>query len=301
MQLEYKPKNNLFYYSNPWVILALVLGWIFLALLFNHPLYIVSIFFIVNLTILASGNYKAWLYQLKFALPLILLIIIINSLFNSSGNTNLFAIKIFSSYQLRINLEGLVYGLVAGLKLLTIITAFSFYTLVIDSDQVLNLTRRLGYQLSLIVNMSMRLFPLVWQDYIRIREIQRHRSLPYENSTRLAKLKSQVPSLTILLINSLNRSLQTAESLYSRGYGSGIPTVYSTYKWHMTDYIFLGNIFLVLGFALWLQLQPWSIYAYYPNLTSFGLPSIITALLLSIILSFPLLLNWSFKSWPKSK
>lgn len=301
MQLEYKPKNNLFYYSNPWVILALVLGWIFLALLFNHPLYIVSIFFIVNLTILASGNYKAWLYQLKFALPLILLIIIINSLFNSSGNTNLFAIKIFSSYQLRINLEGLVYGLVAGLKLLTIITAFSFYTLVIDSDQVLNLTRRLGYQISLIINMSMRLFPLVWQDYSRIREIQRYRSLPYENSTGLAKLKSQVPSLTILLVNSLNRSLQTAESLYSRGYGSGPSTVYSTYKWQLTDYVLLGNIFLMAAVALWSQFQPWSFYFYYPNLASIDMASVLTALFLSIILSLPLLLNWSFKLWQRLK
>lgn len=301
MQLEFKPKNNLFYYSNPWVILALVLGWMFLALLFNHPLYIVSLFLIVNLTVLASGNYKAWLYQLKFALPLIVLIVIINSLFNSSGNTDLLLINLFGPYQLSINLEGLVYGFVAGLKLLAIITAFSFYTLVIDSDQVLNLTRRLGYQISLIVNMSMRLFPLVWQDYVRIREIQRYRSLPYENTSRLTKLKSQVPSLTILLINSLNRSLKTAESLYSRGYGSGIPTVYSTYKWHITDYILLGNIFLVLGLALWIQFQSWSFYAYYPNLTSFSLPSILTALFLSVILSFPLLLNWSFSLWQKLK
>ena len=59
MLLQYKPKENLFYYSNPWVVLALVLGWIFLALLFNHPLYIGVLFLIINFTILASENYKA--------------------------------------------------------------------------------------------------------------------------------------------------------------------------------------------------------------------------------------------------
>ncbi|NLB88676.1 MAG: energy-coupling factor transporter transmembrane protein EcfT [Syntrophomonadaceae bacterium] len=301
MPLEYKPKENLFYYSNPWVILALVFCWIFLALLFNHPLYVVSLFLIINITVLASGNFRGWLYQLKFALPFVILIMLINSLFNNSGATNLLAVNLLGFCSLTINLEGLVYGLVAGIKLMAIITGFSFYTLVIDSDQVLNLTRRLGYQISLIINMSMRLFPLVWQDYSRIREIQRYRSLPYENSTGLAKLKSQVPSLTILLVNSLNRSLQTAESLYSRGYGSGPSTVYSTYKWQLTDYVLLGNIFLMAAVALWSQFQPWSFYFYYPNLASIDMASVLTALFLSIILSLPLLLNWSFKLWQRLK
>lgn len=301
MLLQYKPKENLFYYSNPWVVLALVLGWIFLALLFNHPLYIGVLFLIINFTILASGNYKAFIYQLKFALPFVVLIMLINSLFNSSGSTYLLSVNVWGIIPFSVNLEGLVYGFVAGIKLMAIITAFSFNTLVIDPDHVLNLTRRLGYQISLMINMAMRLFPLVWQDYIRIREIQNYRILNFDNSSRLDRMKNQVPSLTILLVNSLNRSLQTAESLYSRGYGSGLPTVYSRYKWRITDYLLLGSIFLMVTVAIWAQFKPWSLYEYYPNLSGFDGLSFLTALLLGFILSLPLLLNWSYILWQRLK
>lgn len=293
---NYEPKPNLFYFSNPIIILSLAASWIFLALLFNHPLYIITIFIFINLTLVMSGNYKTFLSQLKYALPFVTIIILINTLFNHNGTTLLFAFNLFN-LAINIYLESLFYGLIAGVKLLSIITAFTFYTLVINPDEVLYLTRKLGNQISLIINMSMRLFPLIWTDYSRIQEIQKHRSPTKKNDNVVERVKGTVPTLSILLVNSLDRSLKTAESLYSRGYGSGEYTTYNKLTWYFTDYLLSANIILIISFALWIQLIGGGIYNYYPSLSSFILINYQATIILGMLLLFPVLLNWSCKLW----
>lgn len=188
----------------------------------------------------------------------------------------------------------------ASFKLLVIISSFSFITLVIDPDKFLNLTRRLGFQISLIINFSARLFPLLITDYRRIHEMQEYRGFKDGTPTTLfEKVKNYIPTLSILLTSSLNRSLTTAESLYCRGYGSGHPTMYNPSVWKTTDYILLGNIILTFTFALLGYMQGWSSYEYYPLLSAFTSLGIFTSLILGFFLFFPILLNWSCKIWLK--
>ena len=296
MWYSYEFKPNLFYLTNPLVILSLVLGWIFLALLFNHPLYIVTIFIMVNLTIVGAGNGKRLLVQLRYALPFVLIIVLINALFNQNGSTLLLSYNL-ASFTFNIYWESIVYGGVAGLKLLAIITAFTFYAAVINPDEVLYLTRRLGQEISLIINLSFRLFPLIWSDYVRIREIQKHRKPIELDDGQISKIQNRVPTLSILLNNSLNRSLKTAESLYSRGYGSGKYSTYQQLEWRSSDYLLMANTIIMIALALGLQVKGLGIYSYYPSLDSFSLLNYRASLVLALLLSFPLLCNGSGILW----
>ncbi|HZJ84609.1 MAG TPA: energy-coupling factor transporter transmembrane component T [Syntrophomonadaceae bacterium] len=295
---NYQAKSNLFYLTNPAVMLGLLISWVFLVLLFQQPLYIISIFVLVNLTMIFSGNFSNLIRQLKYALPLIIIIILINLLFNQNGTTILGSINVFG-WLLNFYEESLFYGFISAIKLLTIISAFNFYSLVIDPDEMLNLTRKLGYKISLIVNMSMRLFPLIAEDYGRIQAIQKHRSLVTVNPTTAEKIKDLVPTMSILLMNSLDRSLMTSESLYSRGFNSGNHTVYKQIKWHFTDALLMINIFLLVICALWVQMKGLGFYSYYPKISSFMQINYLVTYILSLLLAFPLLLNWSCKLWAK--
>lgn len=296
MWTNYEPKPNLFYITNPLVILSLVLVWVFLALLFNHPLYIMVLFMMVNLTLVGAGNGKRLLVQLRYALPFVLIIVLINALFNQNGSTLLLSYNV-ASLALNIYWESIMYGLMAGLKLLSIITAFTFYATVIDPDKLLYLTRRLGQEISLIINLSFRLFPLIWSDYARIREIQKHRKPINIDDGQISKIQNRVPTLSILLTNSLNRSLKTAESLYSRGYGSGKYSTYQQLEWRTSDYLLMANIGLLIALALYIQLRGLGQYSYYPHLDSFILTSYRIAGALGILLLIPLICNGSGVLW----
>ncbi len=295
---NYQAKPNLFYLTNPAVMLGLLISWVFMVLLFQHPLYIISIFALVNLTVIFSGNFLNLIRQLKYALPLMTIIILVNLLFNQNGTTTLGTINFFGRV-LNFYQESLLYGLISALKLLTIISAFNFYSLVINPDEILSLTRKLGYKISLIVNMSMRLFPLIAEDYGRIQAIQKHRSLGTVNLTTTEKIKDLVPTMSILLMNSLDRSLKTSESLYSRGFNSGKYTIYKQMRWRFTDALLVINIFLLVILALWVQIKGLGFYSYYPKTSSFLQINYLVTYILVLLLAFPLLLNWSCKLWLK--
>ena len=97
----------------------------------------------------------------------------------------------------------------------------------------------------------------------------------------LTRIKRRAIIIPSLLSNSLERSIQSAEAMESRGFGSkGRKTFYDVIKTTRTDYFFIAlSLSLFALFAIMWILRIGT-YEYYPNIT----PIVITISYVSVAL-----------------
>ncbi|MCG8399972.1 MAG: energy-coupling factor transporter transmembrane protein EcfT, partial [Firmicutes bacterium] len=185
--------------------------------------------------------------------------------------------------------------------LLVIISVFCFYTYAINPDKALKLFSRFGSKSVMAVTLSTRLFPLMIRDGLRITEVQRCRGVRMDTGGRLQRIKNRLPIINVLLLSSLERSLQLAESMQARGYGSGKRTYYTRDLWRPRDYLIMAAATFSMLAGVWAALQGWSAYNYYPELEKFDLGHLKTAFVITLALTIPALINWGWKKWPLLK
>src|SRR5439155_651924 len=70
--------------------------------------------------------------------------------------------------RLDVTLEALVYGAVAGARVMVLVLAFGLYSAVVDPDEVLHLFRRISLRSALTASLATRLVPLLAGDAERL-------------------------------------------------------------------------------------------------------------------------------------
>lgn len=297
--LTYRERDNLIYKLHPFTIIAFIMVVFILALLFSAPIFLLGLLLAVVSVIKAAGTWNEWKQYMKFSLSVILLIMLINALFAHNGSTVLYHSPSLPMVGvLSISLESLAYGLGMSVRLLVIIGVFCLYTYVVNPDKALQLWGGLDSKAVLAITLSTRLFPLMIKDWQRISEVQRCRGARLYSGKLGERVKSLLPLVSILLMSSLERSLQISESMYARAYGSGPRSYYHQELWHPRDYIIL---FISAGgflLGVWTYLKGWSAYTYYPVLEKFNANEIMAAIIISVSLMFPAVLNWGWMLFP---
>ena len=106
-----------------------------------------------------------------FAVPLALLVAVVNPLVSREGLTLLVQGPSVPLYgKLDITLEAVVFGALAGLRVLVIVLAFAFYSAVVNPDRVLRGLRRVAPRSALTAALATRMLPLLARDAARMRE-----------------------------------------------------------------------------------------------------------------------------------
>jgi len=300
--LTYREKDNLIHKLHPFTTVAFV-GIIFLlSLVFSHPVYLLGLLLAVGAVIIAAGHFEEWKVYLKFSIVMILIIMIINAIFVHVGETVLYSgphIPVIG--KISISLEALAFGAGMGIRLLVIISSFCLFTYAVHPDRVLKLFSQWGNKSVLVMTLSTRLFPLMIKDYFRIIEVQRCRGVKFNTGRWWERAKNILPVISVLLVSSLERSLQLAESMHARGYGSGIRTCYTRDLWRPRDYLVLIAVLLSLMTGIWAAIQGRSSYDYYPRLPAINLADVEIASFIVFMLMVPAILNWGWKKWPLLK
>jgi len=144
----------------------------------------------------------------------------------------------------------------------------------VDPDQLNKIFSKLKlpYLLQFIIICSLRFFPLLLSDYNTIMDIQKSRGFELESKNLIKNLKNKMVLILPLLTNSLDRSIQIAEALESRGFGIyKNRSVYKPIKFDNYDKLILslliGN-FILIGIIRLLGYGTYSLYI------SFNLPSL---------------------------
>ena len=141
-------------------------------------------------------------------------------------------------------LEALVYGGVAGMRVLVIVAAFALYSAAVDPDEVLRLFRRLSFRSALTASLATRLVPVLGRDARNLARAYTLRASAAPGGGWLGRLRRASVLTRALAAGALERAVDVAAALEVRGFaaprrgrvafGSGAP-------WSRHDFAFAGG------------------------------------------------------------
>lgn len=226
---------------------------------------------------------------LKFILPMVLLIIIINPVFNHQGVT----ILTYFPWDNPLTLESIVYGIASAALLSSVVLWFSVFNSVITSDKLVYLFGRIIPSLSLVLSMSLRFVPKFSAQFKNVRNAQRCIGRDISDGALINRVKNGIRIISIMLSWSMENAIETADSMKSRGFGLKGRTAYSIYKFDRRDWIMLVIVAL-LGISVSISAIMGMIdFSYYPSIKGNLADALSLAIffLYGILMLIPTILN----------
>ncbi len=192
------------------------------ALVFDHPLVLAGSLAAVVVVGLAASVGRELARAARYALPLALLVALINPIVSREGLTVLFAGPVVPVLgALDITLEAVVQGAVTALRAEVVLLGFALYSAVVDPDQVLRLFRRLSFRSALTASLATRLVPVLGRDAVRLSEAYGLRAAaPALENERMPRLRRGALLTRALAAGALDRAVDLAAALEVRGYAS---------------------------------------------------------------------------------
>jgi len=296
---QQREREEMRYRLHPATVLLYLTAVVFLTLFFKHPFFLLALFFAVGLVILSFELYKEWMAYLKIGFSFMLVIMLINVFFVRAGSTVLYLGPVLPVFgRIRITFEAVCFGTVMGLKLLIIISAFCLFMYVVHPDGILRLLGGRSDKTALALGLSLRLFPLMRADFLRITEVQRCRGVNLYERSSWKGVSKTIPVIRVLLLSSLERAFQLAESLQARGYGLGKRSSFSSTEWRLRDRFIEIGLLLGVFLSLFLAWRGQADFSYYPRLQSLESSALVGAVFIGLVFVFPAFLNWGWKKWP---
>lgn len=239
---------------HPFAWLAWTLAAAVSALVVRHPLYLTIILLAAWLTYLAvERNAVAgqnWRGLLRLGALIWVITIPFNALVIHQGRMVLFRLP--AHWPLiggNITLEAVALGLVSGYSLWTLLVIFAAFNLAVDASQLLRYTPSFLQQSGVVTSIALTFIPQMLASARDIREAQRIRG------HRFRSWRDQLPLIMPLLTTALERAIQLAESLESRGLG-GVAMRAESHARRWQRLILIGLVLLLgglLGRAFWPQ------------------------------------------------
>lgn len=193
---------------------------------------------------------KAIKTMLWLMLPVFLISSLVNPLFNHEGVTLLFYFGTGNP----LTLESVLYGLASGVMLVAVLNWFSCYQIIMTSDKFIYLFGKIIPAMSLILSMVLRFVPKFKNQITKVSDAQKCIGRDVTNGNALVKAKYGMKILSIMTTWALENSVETADSMKSRGYGLRGRTNFSIYRFDSRDRAALGfllvtGVIVVGGFA----------------------------------------------------
>jgi energy-coupling factor transport system permease protein len=174
-----------------------------------------------------------------------------------------------------ITAEAAVFGLVAGLGIVASALAVAPLSLAIESHELINALPRFLDRTGTAVSASLHLVPGIANSYTAIREGQLLRG--WRPGGPAAWGEVLVPTL----LTAIEDSVQLAEAMEARAYGSGPRTSFTVAHWRTSDTVLLlASVAVAGGFLLARALGAGGDWHAYPRLTAPELQPFLLALCL---------------------
>jgi energy-coupling factor transport system permease protein len=179
---------------------------------------------------------------LRFALPVAVMITLVNALVTREGLTVIWRFGNLPVIgETDVTLQATVYGAILGLRAVALILCGVLYTVTVDPDEVLHLLRPISYRSALSATLATRLVPVLARDSRRLADAQRCR--PGSPPSRVALLRAASGGV-------LDRALDVAAALEVRGYAGAQRPRRRVRPWSRQDLGFTASAAGVLGLAV---------------------------------------------------
>ncbi len=202
-----------------------------------HPIFLIITLlasFVYSIVLNGVSSLKA---NLKFLIPILILMTIINPLFVHKGVTVLFYLN-----DNAITLEAIVYGIASGIMMMSAIMWFKSVNHIMTSDKIIYLFGRVLPSLSLVLSMTFRFIPLFKEQFKEISAGQRNIGRDFSHGGVLKRAKHFMREFSILITWSMENSIETSDSMRARGYGLPHRSSFSIYRFDRRDAITLTAI-----------------------------------------------------------
>lgn len=210
---------------------------------------------------LATRGAARTLGALRWQLPVILIIALVNPLFSASGSTELFRIGVRAVY-----LESMVYGLCMGGLFVASVLWFEAAASMLEYDKVLALLGNSAPVIALMISMCMRLIPQFLRRGRTVLAVQDAIDVPGRAPTD--PVRSHLRASSVLMGWGMEDSLERADAMRSRGWGAATRrTTYTRYRLGRSDAAALVGLAL---FGVATAAVAWAAttqYSFYPQLS----------------------------------
>lgn len=228
-------KQDAFSGFHPVVNLIFFLGVLGFGVVILHPAFLlVGITAAVSYYLLLHG--LPGIRRILLLLPLFFAATLLNPLINHHGATVL-----FSLFGMPYTLEALVYGAVLAGMFSAMILWFGCWNTVLIGDKLTCLFGNLLPSLSLLLVMTFRLIPSLIRKGRQITGARASVGKDLSNS-----IAGSAAILSALVTWALEGSLITADSMVSRGYGSGKRVSFQIYHMTRRDWVLLALLLLLI-------------------------------------------------------
>lgn len=263
---------------------------------FMHPVCLAISFFCgFACSVMLKGK-KAIKSNLIYMIPMILITALINPAFNHEGVT---VIEYLPSGN-PLTLESVIYGLCAAVMIVSVILHFSCYNEVMTSDKFICLFGKIIPAMSLIISMTLRFVPKFSSQLKVVANAGRCMGRDVSSGSIIKRAKCGLNILSIMTTWVLENSIETADSMKSRGYGIPGRTAFSIFTFDKRDKKALICIFLLGIYTLSGSLMGTMDFIFFPmieiaNVSVFGISVFAAYLLLCIC---PVIIElWEVRKW----
>ncbi|MGX8795073.1 energy-coupling factor transporter transmembrane component T [Fusibacter sp. JL298sf-3] len=241
-------KNDVFSKSHPYVTLLFFIAVIGASMVLKHPVFQAINLLAACFYAFALKGGKQVKFSLLYLLPMAVLIVVGNPLFNHEGATILTYLRDGNP----LTLESILYGVSSAVMLFSVITWFSCYHVVMTSDKFVYIFGNTVPALSLVLTMALRFVPMYTQKFEEVRLAQKGIGHDVAQEPLMKRLKSAMSILSTMVSWAFEQQIETADSMKARGYGIGNRTAFSIYYWSRRDTLLLvllsaGIVSLITG------------------------------------------------------
>ncbi len=170
---------------------------------------------------------REWVWLVLF----LVVMVVIHPLFNHNGKTVLFYVN-----GNRMTLEAIFFGMVTALMMAGVLIWCRSLSLLMTSDRIVYLFGRISPKAALLCSMTLRFVPMFRRQVGKTRETQRLLGL-YKEDTLLDKLRAELYVFSAVVTWAFEHSMDTADSMQARGYGTGKRTQYTDYRMRSVDLV----------------------------------------------------------------
>lgn len=247
---------------SPIINFIFYIGAIICGMFFIHPAFLVCAVILsaaYYLTIRGSSGIKMVLGMI----PVWIALAVINPLVNTRGSIVLFTYFNGRPY----TLEALCYGIALGAMFVSVILWFMSYNSVMTSDKFIYLFGKTLPSASLILTMVLRLVPNYQKKIKQIAGARKGIGKGADSESKREKAEDGLTIVSALTSWAFEGGIITADSMRSRGYGTGKRTNFSIYKFETRDRLLLIIMLLLLAAVFLCGLKGGTTAAYTPDIS----------------------------------
>ena len=212
------------------------------SLCFDHPIFLVISFtasFVYSVKLIGK---KAFIFN-SILIPLIGMYALWYSYYNHFGVTNLRQNIVGN----QITLESLIYGIVLGVIIASVLMWFSCIHKIVSSDKVIYLFGRVSPKLSLFISILLRMVPRIKQRARTNNIAQQCIGRGINQGNIFRRMKNMFRQISILVSWITENLTQSSDSMRSRGYTLKKRTAFSIYRFDNRDRSFVIILFICLS------------------------------------------------------